>query len=186
MRLKVSAAGTSIVLQWGSSAVREQPVSISPNRDGWASVHLAVVRDDSRVGVWLDSSGSWLLQDVDCVPASPTLHYCTRPARTAASDADGSSFAALRLGTADSPAAADTSITSARVYNYALPRLSLASESGCVEDGTCGRFLLAGWAPPAATSIPAGSVSGSAVASVGSTPISLKTTNFYLLVRALR
>lgn len=183
----MSAAGTSIVLQWGSSAVREQPVSISPNRDGWASVHLAVVRDDSRVGVWLDSSGSWLLQDVDCVPASPRLCYCTRPARTAASDADGSSFAALRLGTADGlAAAADISLTSARVYNYALPRLSLASESGCVEDGTCGRFLLAGWAPPAAASIPAGSVSGSTVAAVGSTPISLKTTNFYLLVRELR
>jgi hypothetical protein len=177
--LRVSAtAGTALAVQWGSSAVREQAVSISPNRDGWASVHVAVVRDGSRLGLWLDSSGSWLLEDVDCVPASSALRYCTRPTDTSADSA----FKTLRLGAADAPAAADVIITAARVYNYALPRLSLASESGCADDGSCGRFLVAGWAPPAPSSIPAGSVSGGAVPAVGSSPIQLRSTSYYLLV----
>jgi hypothetical protein len=177
--LRVSAtAGTALAVQWGSSAVREQAVSISPNRDGWASVHVAVVRDGSRLGLWLDSSGSWLLEDVDCVPASSALRYCTRPTDTSADSA----FKTLRLGAADAPAAADIIITAARVYNYALPRLSLASESGCADDGSCGRFLVAGWAPPAPSSIPAGSVSGGAVPAVGSSPIQLRSTSYYLLV----
>lgn len=177
--LRVSAAGPALTVQWGPSAVREQAVSIRPNKDGWASVHLVVVRDGSRLGVWLDSSGSWLLEDVWCVPASMAVRYCTQPADPAAD----SSFRALRLGSVDGPSSADIRITAARVYNYALPRLSLAAESGCVEDGSCGRFLLSGWAPPAASSVPAGSISGSAVEAVGSTPLPLRATSYYLLVR---
>lgn len=175
--LRVSAAGAALAVQWGGSAVREQPVSIKPNKDGWASVHLAVVRDGSRLGVWLDSSGTWLLEDVWCVPSSQAARYCTQRTEPTAA---GSTFRALRLGAAVS---SDISITSARVYNYALPRLSLASESGCVDDGSCGRFLLSGWAPPAASSVPAGSVSGVSVSAVGSTPIRLRATSYYLLVR---
>ena len=178
--LRVSAAGPALAVQWGPSAVREQAVSIRPNKDGWASVHLAVVRDGSRLGVWLDSSGSWLLEDVWCVPASMAVRYCTQPADPAAAD---SSFRALRLGSVDGPSSADIRVTAARVYNYALPRLSLAAESGCVDNGSCGRFLLSGWAPPAASSVPAGSISGSAVEAVGSTPLPLRATSYYLLVR---
>lgn len=177
--LKVSAAGTALVVQWGLSAVREQAVSIQSNKDGWASVHVAVVRDGSRLGVWLDSSGSWLLQDVWCVPSSTGVNYCTQ--HTAQHGADGM-FTALRLGAADGSSSSDISVTSARVYNYALPRLSLGSESVCVEEGSCGRFLLSGWAPPAASSIPSGSISCVAVVAVASTPIRLRATSYYLLV----
>lgn len=179
--LRVSPVGsTALAVQWGpSAAVREQAVSIQPNRDGWASVHVAVVRDSSRLGVWLDSSGGWLLEDVWCVPASDSQHYCTQ----SADPPSDSSMRALLLGSPDGPGSADIRITSARVYNYALPRLSLAPESTCVQEGSCGRFLVAGWAPPAADSIPAGSISGAPVPSTSSTPIRLKTTSYYLLVR---
>ena len=179
--LRVSAAGSALAVQWGpTAAVREQPVSIRPNKDGWASVNVAVVRDGSRLGVWLDGSGSWLLQDVWCVPASSAVRYCTQPAADPPPD---STFRALRLGSADGPSSADIIVTSARVYNYALPRLSLAAESGCVEDGSCGRFLVSGWAPPAPSSIPAGSISGSSVEAVGSTAIPLRAPSHFLLVR---
>jgi hypothetical protein len=178
--LRVSPAGsTTLAVQWGpSAAVREQPVSIQANRDGVASVHVAVVRDGSRLGVWLDSSGGWLLENVWCVPASARQRYCSKPVEPAAD----SSMQALLLGSPDGPSSADIHISSARVYNYALPRLSLESESTCVEEGSCGRFLVAGWAPPAAGSIPAGSISGAPVPSTSSTPIRLKTTSYYLLV----
>lgn len=184
--LKVSpgnGGSTALAVQWGPSdaAVREQAVSIRPNRDGVASVHLAVVRDGSRLGVWLDSSGGWLLEDVWCLPASQAVRYCNQRTDDTAYD---SSFRAIALGGGSGGGAGGStiSITSARVYNYALPALSLAAESGCVDDGSCGRFLLAGWSPPSANSIPPGSISGSGVAPVGSTPIPLRSTSFYLLV----
>lgn len=177
--LQVSAgAGAAVAVQWGSSAVREQPVSMQPNRDGVASVHLAVVRDALRLGVWLDSKGGWVLEDVWCVPPNQAVTYCTQPSDNTAD----SSFRALQLGASDDPGSSDISITSLRVYNYAIPRLSLGSESVCVDEGTCGRFLLAGWQPPAASSIPPGSISGSAVVAVSRTPIPLRSTNHYLLV----
>jgi hypothetical protein len=179
--LSVSPSGPALAVTWGPSAVRQQAVTISPNRDGWASVHLAVVRDGSRLGVWLDSNGTWLLDDVWCVPANMGVNYCTQPGDATAD----SSFKALRLGGTDgSSSSADISITSARVYNYALPRLSLAAESGCADDGSCGRFLVSGWAPPPSSSIPAGSVSGAAVSAVTSTPIPLRATSYYLMVGA--
>lgn len=87
-----------------------------------------------------------------------------------------------RLGSAAS--SSGISVTSARAYNYALPRLSLAKESTCVQDSSCGRFLVAGWPLPAAAEVPPGSIDRQgAVPSVASTPIRLNSNAYYLLVR---
>lgn len=83
-------------------------------------------------------------------------------------------------------ASSSTGITvdSIRVYNYALPRLSQAKESICADDGSCGRFLVAGWQPPAAASVPAGTIDlHGVVPSVASTRISLQSNSYYLMVR---
>lgn len=75
-------------------------------------------------------------------------------------------------------------VESIRVYNYALPRLSQAKESLCADDGSCGRFLLAGWQPPAVDLVPAGAIDlHGVVPSVASTRISLQSNSYYLMVR---
>lgn len=182
--LKCSLAGTSLLVQWGDNAAspgdsssREQPITIRPNKDGWASVNVAVVRDGTRLGVWLDSNGSWVMENVWCIPAQPEVHYCTQPVPSTAD----MTFRQLKLGDAGAAAAGITA-TTAKVYNYALPKASLAAESGCADDGSCGRFLVAGWSPPDASSIPAGSITGSSIQPVSSTPIRLKASSYYLLV----
>jgi hypothetical protein len=75
-------------------------------------------------------------------------------------------------------------VTSARAYNYALPRLSLSKESSCVQDSTCGRFLVSGWPLPTASEVAPGTIDRQgAVPSVASTPIRLNSNTYYLLVR---
>jgi len=69
------------------------------------------------------------------------------------------------------------------VYNYALPRLSLAREAACFDDDTCGRYLVAGYPLPPVSDV-AGSIAlQGAVPAVASMPLSLQSSAYYLLVR---
>jgi hypothetical protein len=87
-----------------------------------------------------------------------------------------------RLGSAVS--SSGITVTSARVYNYALPRLNLSKEATCVQDSSCGRFLVSSWPLPLASEVPAGTIDRQGVVpSVASTSIRLNSNAFYLLVR---
>lgn len=84
---------------------------------------------------------------------------------------------------ADASTSSSITFESIHVYNYALPRLSQAKESGCTEMGSCGRFLVAGWPVPAESTVPAGTIDmHGVVPSVPSTRISLQSNSYYLLV----
>lgn len=90
---------------------------------------------------------------------------------------------ACRLG--QSTGTSGIAITSARVYNYAIPRPNLAKESTCFDEGSCGRYLVVGWPVPASSS-PAGTIDRhGAVPSVPSSPIKLNSDTYYLLVSGL-
>jgi hypothetical protein len=83
---------------------------------GSAGLHIALVRDGNRLGVWGNGVGGWVLQDVGCLPANPFVTYCT-------ATSTGTSWAvgAAQLGQAG---ASSRGVRAAylRMYNYALPK----------------------------------------------------------------
>lgn len=89
-------------------------------------------RDGSRLGLWADQRGGWLVRDLACIPSRHTITYCDH-----APEESGSAFqppGEVRLGAAatGSPAGgvpADAALLSARFYSYALPDGELAAEA---------------------------------------------------------
>jgi hypothetical protein len=81
--IKVSPSGVSLVLQWGDSSARnnsrEQPVTLKASHREGTAVDVVVIRDGNRLGVWVNSAGGWVLEDVWCVPESPAVSYCMQP-----------------------------------------------------------------------------------------------------------
>lgn len=83
--MKVSSVGTVLMVQWGSStnSRREQAVNFKGDR----SNQLVVVRDGIRLGVWVNSDGSWLFDNVGCMPDSQSVNFCSKMADTSSADA---------------------------------------------------------------------------------------------------
>lgn len=83
---------------------------------GSAGLHIALVRDGNRMGVWGNGVGDWVLQDVGCLPANPSVTYCTGSPAV-------SSWAvgAVQLGQAG-VSSRGVRASYLRMYNYALPK----------------------------------------------------------------
>lgn len=89
--LKMSSAGASILVQWGSDTRASREQTVTPKAD--SINHLVVARDGNRLGVWVNSEGSWLIDSVWCMPDSKSVNYCSK---VPTAEEEEFSFTALR------------------------------------------------------------------------------------------
>lgn len=108
-------------------------------------------RDGSRVGLWANGRGKWLIRDLGCLPSRPTINYCD----TAPQPAPYAHPAELRFGRAAGGEPAEASMAWARFYSYALPEPNVPAEAAAAPGQLAQYFRLASAAPLLAC--PAGS-----------------------------
>ncbi len=180
-------AASFLVATWAGDERQLNVTRVAPPGGKAASLHVALVRDGDRLGVWLNGVGGWVLENVHCVPARQEISYCHAGSST------GSSFSlgAVRVGqTAEAATAGEAALSGAslrqlRVYNYAIPRDDLGPEAGCQLTGSCGSLLLDGWQVPDAVAEAPGQVTRTGAAlDAASTPLPLSMQGYYLLVGA--
>ncbi|KAL4449525.1 hypothetical protein ABPG77_007169 [Micractinium sp. CCAP 211/92] len=134
-------ASPALWLRWGGAAPRRvvlpHPLAgLQGSQTG--TLRLVLVRDGSRLGLWANQQGGWVVRDLACIPTRLSITYCNHtpnpagppPFRPPASIALGAAAA----GAAGAPRqAADAGLAWARYYSYALPEGDLAAEGAAGE-----------------------------------------------------
>lgn len=127
-----------LIIQWQSDqAVLDISQELNP-RLGAKQLHIMIVRDEDKLGAWVNGQGLWFPGTVWCIPSRKDLLFCDH-------EATGSGFSWGRetsLWIGDQSENFQGSVRFLRVYNYAIPQSSWENEKNCPEDKHVKFFMI--------------------------------------------